>query len=75
MTQARLFSNLEFNGSHFRHQPGIVFIDNSPDGEGESPEGGTLVNHVAQALDELAAGKPVSVPSTKAYGCSVKYGS
>lgn len=50
-------------------------IDNSPDGEGESPEGGTLVNHVAQALDELAAGKPISVPTTKAYGCSVKYGS
>lgn len=50
-------------------------IDNSPDGEGESPEGGTLVNYVEQALSELAAGKPISVPSTKAYGCSVKYGS
>lgn len=50
-------------------------VDNSPDGEGESPEGGTLVNHVAQALEDLAAGKPVRVPTTKAYGCSVKYGS
>jgi len=48
-------------------------IDNSPDAEGESPSGGALVNYVSQALDELAQGKPVSVPKTKAYGCSVKY--
>lgn len=50
-------------------------IDNSPDGEGKSAEGGKLVNYVDAALAELAAGKPVSVPTTKAYGCSVKYGS
>ena len=50
-------------------------IDNSPDGEGDSPTSGTLVNYVSQALEELGAGKPVSVPETKAYGCSVKYGS
>lgn len=49
-------------------------IDNSPDGEGQSPSGGTLVNYVSQALDELKQGKAVSVPKTKAYGCSVKYG-
>jgi len=49
-------------------------IDNSPDGEADSPQGGTLVNYVSQALEELAAGKPVSVPESKAYGCSVKYG-
>lgn len=30
-------------------------------------------NHVAQALDEIKAGKSVSVASTKAYGCYVKY--
>lgn len=50
-------------------------IDNSPDGEGKSPEGGTLVNYVEQALDDLAAKRPVRTPKTKAYGCSVKYGS
>jgi hypothetical protein len=52
-------------------------VDNSPDGEGESPqpEGAKLVNYVEQALAEIAEGKPVSVPSTKPYGCSVKYGS
>jgi peroxiredoxin len=31
-------------------------------------------NYVSQALAELKAGKPVSEPSTEAYGCSVKYG-
>jgi peroxiredoxin len=30
-------------------------------------------NYVTQALDEIAAGKPVSVSSTKSYGCGVKY--
>ncbi len=31
--------------------------------------------YVRQALVELAAGKPVSVPTSEPYGCSVKYGS
>ena len=31
------------------------------------------VNYVRQALAEAMAGKPVSVPQTKSYGCSVKY--
>ncbi len=30
-------------------------------------------NYVAQALDALAAGKPVATASTRSYGCSVKY--
>lgn len=33
----------------------------------------TATNYVKQALDEALAGKPVSVPATQAYGCSVKY--
>ena len=49
-------------------------IDNSPDGEGQSPQGGPLVNYVDAALTDLAAGRPVRTPHTKAYGCSVKYG-
>ncbi|AKU94323.1 PPO candidate 1 [Labilithrix luteola] len=48
-------------------------IDNSPDGEGESPTGGKLVNYAEAALADLAAGRPVATPETKAYGCSVKY--
>ena len=49
-------------------------IDNSPDGEGGSPTGGTLINHVDAALADLAAGRPVATPVTKPYGCGVKYG-
>jgi len=30
-------------------------------------------NYVAAALDEAMAGKPVTTPSTRPYGCSVKY--
>jgi peroxiredoxin len=33
----------------------------------------TAKNHVAVALEEIKAGKPVSTPSTTPYGCSVKY--
>jgi peroxiredoxin len=48
-------------------------IDNSPDGEGGAPQGGVLVEYVPAALEDLAAGRPVRTPETKAYGCSVKY--
>jgi peroxiredoxin len=48
-------------------------IDNSPDGEGESPTGGKLVNYVDSALDDLAAKRSVATPETKPYGCGVKY--
>jgi peroxiredoxin len=48
-------------------------IDNSPDAEGESPSGGKLVNYVEAAISEVASGKPVAMPETEAYGCSVKY--
>jgi peroxiredoxin len=48
-------------------------IDNSPDGEGESPTGGKLIRYVEEALAALGAGKPTPVAETEAYGCSVKY--
>lgn len=32
-------------------------------------------NHVLAALAEIRAGKPVSMPETRPYGCSVKYAS
>jgi peroxiredoxin len=50
-------------------------IDNSPDGTGESPTDGKLRNHAEAAVEDLLAGRPVQVNNTKAYGCSVKYGS
>lgn len=48
-------------------------VDNSPDGEGESPTGGKLVSYVEAALGDLEAGRPVVTAETKAYGCGVKY--
>src|SRR3984893_5012146 len=33
----------------------------------------TARNYLIAALDEIAAGKPVTVASTRAYGCSIKY--
>jgi peroxiredoxin len=46
-------------------------IDSKSDADTASIAGAT--NYVAVALDEVLAGKPVSTPETKAYGCSVKY--
>jgi peroxiredoxin len=46
-------------------------IDNAP--LGKKPKNEPYVNYVEKALDELLAGKTVSVPATKPYGCSVKY--
>jgi peroxiredoxin len=48
-------------------------IDNSPDGEGDSPTGGKLTNYVENALADLSASRPVGVAETEPYGCSVKY--
>ena len=44
-------------------------IDSDPRGSG----GETVTNYVADALDEVLAGKPVTTPETTPYGCSVKY--
>ena len=48
-------------------------IDNRPTASVADIAGAT--NHVKVALAESLAGKPVSTPSTRAYGCSVKYSS
>lgn len=47
-------------------------IDNSPMGK-VADNSNKKVVHVAIALDELLAGKEVSVGMSKPYGCSVKY--
>jgi len=33
----------------------------------------TAKNYLVAALDEIAAGKPVTIAATRAYGCSIKY--
>jgi peroxiredoxin len=48
-------------------------IDNKP-----SPDAADIPkakNYVTAALDEIMAGKPVSAPTARPYGCSVKYAS
>jgi peroxiredoxin len=45
-------------------------IDNDEAGKKAA---GEKVNYVEKALDELAAGKPVSTAESKQYGCGVKY--
>lgn len=46
-------------------------IDSDSSADTAKIDGAT--NYVAKALDELLAGKSVSQPETKAYGCTVKY--
>ena len=46
-------------------------IDDRPTTDDQDVSGAT--NYVRAALQELAAGKPVSNPVTRPYGCSVKY--
>lgn len=46
-------------------------IDDKADADKESIKGAK--NFVADALDEILAGKTVKVQNTKPYGCSVKY--
>lgn len=48
-------------------------IDDRPYVDPESLKGAE--NYVAEALAELKAGKPISHPVTRPYGCSVKYAS
>jgi peroxiredoxin len=46
-------------------------LDNAPLGKAEGPVG----NYVSAALADVAAKRAVATPTTKPYGCSVKYGS
>ncbi|MGA2229856.1 MAG: thioredoxin family protein [Tepidisphaeraceae bacterium] len=43
-------------------------IDNDPNDDQTNK-----INYVDRALSEILAGKPVSIPETKPYGCTVKY--
>ena len=46
-------------------------MDDRPSTDADDVEGAR--NHVLAALSELKAGKPVSVPTSRPYGCNVKY--
>jgi peroxiredoxin len=46
-------------------------IDNKPTPDPDDIKGAT--NYVKVALEEAMAGKPVTTPTSRAYGCSIKY--
>ena len=46
-------------------------IDDKPTPDPEDIKEAT--NYVASALDQAMSGQPVSIPSSRAYGCSIKY--
>lgn len=55
------------------NKDGILAYTGAIDNDNSTTKAGA-VNYVANALDELIAGKPVTTKETEAYGCSVKYG-
>jgi hypothetical protein len=46
-------------------------LDNAPLGKAD----GAPVNYVNAAISDVSAGRAITTPSTKSYGCGVKYGS
>lgn len=54
---------------------GVLIYDGAIDSKSTPDQSdiATSTNYVSQALDEAMAGKPVSNPTTRPYGCSVKY--
>ena len=46
-------------------------LDTAPLGKGTGP----LLNYVNAAISDVSAGRAVATPTTKPYGCGVKYGS
>jgi peroxiredoxin len=52
---------------------GTIAYEGAIDDDPRGNKGDDAVNYVDKALAELIAGKAVSTPKTKPYGCSVKY--
>jgi len=54
---------------------GVLIYDGAIDSKATTDQAdiATSTNYVSQALDEAMAGKPVSTPTSRPYGCSVKY--
>jgi len=52
---------------------GTLVYQGAIDDDAAGASEGSARNYVAEALDDVTAGKPVRVTETKPYGCSVKY--
>ncbi len=54
---------------------GVLIYDGAIDSKATTDQSdiASATNYVSQALEEAMAGKPVSTPTSRPYGCSVKY--
>ncbi|HXW92776.1 MAG TPA: redoxin domain-containing protein [Terriglobales bacterium] len=54
---------------------GVLIYDGAIDNKATTDQADIAIaqNYVSQALGEAMAGKPVSIPTSRPYGCSVKY--
>jgi len=54
---------------------GVLVYDGAIDNKATTDQAdiSTAKNYVSQALEEAMANKPVSIPTSRPYGCSVKY--
>jgi peroxiredoxin len=54
---------------------GVLIYDGAIDSKATTDQAdiATATNYVSQALEEAMAGKPVTTPTSRPYGCSVKY--
>jgi len=54
---------------------GVLIYDGAIDSKATTDQSdiATATNYVSQALDESMGGKPVTTPTSRPYGCSVKY--
>lgn len=52
---------------------GILVYSGAIDDDPRGSKDGNALNYVDQALEEILAGKPVTITQSKPYGCSVKY--
>ena len=54
---------------------GVLVYDGAVDSKATTDQRdiATATNYVSQGLEEAMAGKPVSTPTSRPYGCSVKY--
>jgi hypothetical protein len=54
---------------------GVLIYDGAIDSKATTDQAdiATATNYVSQALGEAMAGKPVTTPNSRPYGCSVNY--
>jgi len=72
---ARLYSAKTTPHMFVINPEGVLVYDGAIDNKATTDQAdiSTAKNYVSQALEEAMANKPVSIPTSRPYGCSVKY--